>query len=112
MEKATSSLKDTETRTEQQTVAVSNATDAVNLLRKQIEEEKAEIKKERELLQKTFEEKMKKFEQLEESLKPLMKLPEAFAQSLNSNPEQVRNGVAKKVNNILGYNKDKVKEKE
>lgn len=47
-----------------------------------------------------------------ETLKPLLKLPSAISSIVNSQPDMIKKGVAKRVNDILGFNKDNVKDVE
>ena len=45
-----------------------------------------------------------------ETLKPLLNLPSAISSIVNSQPDMIKKGVAKRVNDILGFNKDNVKD--
>ena len=60
------------------------------------------------IINEKFEQKMEQINQLMLTLEPLINLPKAFSQTVLSNPEQIRNGTAKKVNDILGFNDDNI----
>ena len=75
-------------------------------LKLQKEQLQQELKVQREELMAEFKATMNTVNEFVDSLQPLLNLPQAFAQSVSLNAESVRNGAARKVNDILGFNKD------
>lgn len=106
-------IDDTTTVLETTNTNSSDTNKEVEKTRKEVEEAKKsvlalkeEVKKEREELMAEFKATMNTVNEFVDSLQPLLNLPQAFAQSVSLNSESVRNGAARKVNDILGFNKD------
>jgi seryl-tRNA synthetase len=91
---------------ERTNTAVENTRQALEAMRKEIKEEREQLAKDIETMKEIFENQKAQLEEFAKTLEPLLKLPQAFAQSVSLNSESVKNGTARKVNDILGFNKD------
>lgn len=86
--------------------SVEETKQSVLALKEEVRKEREDLKLQREELMAEFKATMNTVNEFVDSLQPLLNLPQAFAQSVSLNSESVKNGAARKVNDILGFNKD------
>lgn len=106
--KATSTLSATNDSTSNTNKCVAANTQAIKDLETKCDSLMGKLDERSKEIDAKFDERMAQINLLIEQLKPVINLPKAFAQTVLSNPDQIKNGTARKVNDILGYNDDNI----